>query len=142
MRLPLPGRGSPRTPARSQRVVKDRLTVRVPCPRRGREHGRGREHDRLGLFPGDVAVVDKAKPPRNGCIVVACRNGDFTMKTYQRRGERVMLKAENPAFPNIEVRLRPTARCGASSPTARGRSEHGTASQPQAGTKTWNSVAL
>ena len=56
-----------------------------------------------GLFPGDVAVVDKAKPPRNGCIVVACLNGDFTMKTYHRRGERVTLKAENPAFPNIEV---------------------------------------
>lgn len=56
-----------------------------------------------GLFPGDVAVVDKAKPPRNGCIVVACLNGEFTMKTYHRRGERVTLKAENPAFPNIEV---------------------------------------
>lgn len=56
-----------------------------------------------GLFPGDVAVVDKAKPPRNGCIVVACLNGEFTMKTYQRRGECVMLKTENPAFPNIEV---------------------------------------
>lgn len=95
-----------------------------------------------GLFPGDVAVVDKAKPPRNDCIVVACLNGDFTMKTYQRRGERVTLKAENPAFPNIEVRLRPTARCGASSPAARGLSEHGTAFQPHAGTKTWNPVAL
>ncbi len=56
-----------------------------------------------GLFPGDVAVVDKAKQPRNGSIVVACLNGDFTMKTYHRRGERVTLKAENPAFPNIEV---------------------------------------
>lgn len=56
-----------------------------------------------GLFPGDVAVVSKATPPRNGCIVVACINGDFTMKTYQRRGNRVKLKAENPAFHDIDV---------------------------------------
>ncbi|KMO12802.1 LexA family protein [Methylobacterium indicum] len=56
-----------------------------------------------GLFPGDVAVVSKGTAPRNGCIVVACLNGDFTMKTYQRRGNRVKLKAENPAFPDIDV---------------------------------------
>lgn len=56
-----------------------------------------------GLFPGDVAVVDKAREPKSGCIVVACLNGDFTMKTYLRRAGRVVLKAENPAFPDIEV---------------------------------------
>ncbi len=56
-----------------------------------------------GLFPGDVAVVSKATQPRNGCIVVACINGDFTMKTYYRRGNRVKLKAENPAHADIDV---------------------------------------
>lgn len=56
-----------------------------------------------GLFPGDVAIVSKGAPAKNGCIVVACLNGDFTMKTYQKRGNRVKLKAENPAFPDIDV---------------------------------------
>ncbi|BCM87905.1 LexA family protein [Methylobacterium indicum] len=56
-----------------------------------------------GLFPGDIAVVDKARQPRSGCIVVACLNGDFTMKTYLKRGDEVILKAENPAFPDITV---------------------------------------
>jgi DNA polymerase V len=56
-----------------------------------------------GLFPGDVAVVDKAREPKSGCVVVACLNGDFTLKTYLRRRGRVILKAENPAFPDIEV---------------------------------------
>ncbi len=56
-----------------------------------------------GLFPGDVAIVSKGTAPRNGCIIVACLNGDFTMKTYLRRGGRVILKAETPAFPDIEV---------------------------------------
>ena len=56
-----------------------------------------------GLFPGDVAVVSKGTAPRNGCIVVACLNGDFTMKTYVKRGNRVKLKAENPAHADIDV---------------------------------------
>ncbi|WP_292505284.1 LexA family transcriptional regulator [Methylobacterium sp.] len=56
-----------------------------------------------GLFPGDIAVVDKARQPRTGCIVVACLNGEFTMKTYLCRDGHVILQAENPAFPNIEV---------------------------------------
>lgn len=56
-----------------------------------------------GLFPGDVAVVDKAREPKSGCVVVACLNGDFTLKTYLRRRGRIVLKAENPAFPDIEV---------------------------------------
>lgn len=55
------------------------------------------------IFPGDVVIVNRALEPRNGSIVVACLNGEFTLKTYQRRGGRVTLKAENPAFPNIEV---------------------------------------
>jgi len=56
-----------------------------------------------GYLPGDIAVVDKARQPINGSIVVACINGDFTMKTYYKRGGRVVLKAENPAFPDITV---------------------------------------
>lgn len=56
-----------------------------------------------GLFPGDIAVVDKARAPKSGCIVVACLNGEFTLKTYIRRNGRVILQAENPAFPDIEV---------------------------------------
>lgn len=56
-----------------------------------------------GLFPGDIAVVDRAVPVTPGCIVVACLNGEFTMKTYQKRRGRVILHPENPAFPDIEV---------------------------------------
>ena len=35
--------------------------------------------------------------------MVACLNGDFTMKTYLRRDGEVILKAENPAYPDIAV---------------------------------------
>lgn len=56
-----------------------------------------------GLFPGDVAVVDKAKTPSHGCIVVACLNGEFTMKRFLKKRGRIVLHPENPAFPDIEV---------------------------------------
>ena len=56
-----------------------------------------------GLYPGDIAIVDKGRAPRSGCMVVACLNGEFTLKTYLRRRGAVVLKAENPAFPDIAV---------------------------------------
>jgi DNA polymerase V len=56
-----------------------------------------------GLFPGDIAVVDRSVEPTNGCIVVALLDGEFTVKRYQRRAQGVLLRTENPAFPDIDV---------------------------------------
>lgn len=56
-----------------------------------------------GIFHDDIVTVNKAIEPRNGCIVVACLNGDFLLKTYFKRGGKVILQPENPAFPTIEV---------------------------------------
>ncbi|WP_375462176.1 LexA family protein [uncultured Enterovirga sp.] len=56
-----------------------------------------------GLYPGDYAVVNKAAEVKSGCIVVACLNGEFTLKRLEKRAGRVVLCPENPAFPEIEV---------------------------------------
>ncbi len=56
-----------------------------------------------GLFPGDIAIVDRSVEPTNGCIVVALLDGEFTVKRYERRAGGVRLRAENPAFADIEV---------------------------------------
>lgn len=56
-----------------------------------------------GIYPNDILVVNRALEPKNGCIVVACVNGESTLKTFIRRGNRITLQAENPAFPNIDV---------------------------------------
>ncbi len=56
-----------------------------------------------GIYPDDIVTVNKALEPRNGCIVVACLNGDFTLKTYFKRKGKIILQPENPAFPVIEV---------------------------------------
>ena len=56
-----------------------------------------------GLFPGDIAIVDRSVEPTNGCIMVALLDGEFTVKRYQKRANGALLRAENPAFANIEV---------------------------------------
>ncbi len=56
---------------------------------------------RAGLFPGDIAVVDRSRTASNGCVVLALVDGEFTIKRYRRRGATVLLQAENPKFSDI-----------------------------------------
>ena len=56
-----------------------------------------------GLFPGDIAVVDRARTAVDGSIVLALLAGEFTVKRYRKKGARTWLQAENPAFENIEI---------------------------------------
>jgi DNA polymerase V len=56
-----------------------------------------------GLFPGDIAVIDRSVTPTPGCIVLALLDGEFTIKRYRPRDETILLQAENPAFLDIEV---------------------------------------
>ena len=56
-----------------------------------------------GLFPGDIAVIDRSVTPTPGCIVLALLDGEFTIKRYRPRAGTILLQAENPAFPDIEV---------------------------------------
>jgi DNA polymerase V len=56
-----------------------------------------------GLFPNDIAIVDRSRTPRSGCIVLALIDGEFTIKRYRRRAGAIVLQAENRAFPDIEI---------------------------------------
>ncbi|WP_323002862.1 translesion error-prone DNA polymerase V autoproteolytic subunit [Denitromonas sp.] len=55
------------------------------------------------IFDGDILVVDKSVEPQHGHIVVAFVDGERLVKRLHKRGGRVALVAENPAFPAIEV---------------------------------------
>ena len=57
----------------------------------------------VGIYPGDIAVVNRARPVVHGCVVVACLDGEFTLKTYQLRAGRIILHPENDAYPDIVV---------------------------------------
>ena len=56
-----------------------------------------------GLFPGDIAIIDRSITPVAGSIVLALLDGEFTIKRYRPREGGVVLQAENPSFPDIEV---------------------------------------
>ncbi len=54
-----------------------------------------------GIFNGDVVLIDKAISPKNGQIVVAVVDGEFTIKRLAMRAGRIKLMAANPTFPDI-----------------------------------------
>lgn len=55
------------------------------------------------IFDGDILVVDKSVRPRHGHVVIAFVDGERLVKRLFRRGERVALLAENPAYPPLEI---------------------------------------
>ncbi|WP_244832527.1 LexA family transcriptional regulator [Caballeronia sp. TF1N1] len=56
-----------------------------------------------GLFPGDIAVVDRSLTPFNGCVVLALIDGEFTIKRYRLKAGSVTLQPENKAFRDLVI---------------------------------------
>ncbi len=56
-----------------------------------------------GIFPGDIAVVDRVREAVNGSIILALLDGAFTVKRYRVKDGTVWLQAENPAFPDMLI---------------------------------------
>jgi DNA polymerase V len=57
----------------------------------------------LGIFDGDIVVVDRSLTPRVGMVVVALVNGAFTCKQLGSQDGRPVLHAANPAYPDIHL---------------------------------------
>lgn len=55
----------------------------------------------IGIFHGDVILVDRAIRPRHGLIVVAIVDGSFTCKKLWQQGNQIKLQAANPAYSDI-----------------------------------------
>lgn len=53
----------------------------------------------VGIFDGDLAIVDRSIEPVNGHIVVALLNNDPICKRFSRRGKDIVLLSENAKFP-------------------------------------------
>lgn len=50
---------------------------------------------------GDLVLVDTSLAPRQNDIVACVINQEATLKRYIKRGTIILLKADNPAFPDI-----------------------------------------
>ena len=54
-----------------------------------------------GILPGDLLLVERGAAPRDGDIVIAQVDRDWTMKYFRKRGRRVFLEAANKDFKPI-----------------------------------------
>jgi repressor LexA len=57
-----------------------------------------------GILPGDMVLVDRALVPKNGDIVIAEVDGEWTMKYFSRQGGAVILTPANPRYQPIKPR--------------------------------------
>lgn len=57
----------------------------------------------VGIFPGNIALVNPARNVVSGCIVLALVDGEFTIKRYLVRERCILLHAENPAYSDIVI---------------------------------------
>ena len=56
-----------------------------------------------GIYDGDEVIVDRSLTASHGSVVVAVLDGELTIKRLQVTPSGVTLRAENPAYPNIQV---------------------------------------
>jgi len=75
-------------PIRSRRPEKELFALRV----------RGESMTGAGLFPNDIVVVRRQAAAENGQMVVAMVDDEATVKWFHRRGNRIELRPDNPAF--------------------------------------------
>ncbi len=57
-----------------------------------------------GIMPGDLVIVEKGREPKNGDIVIAEVDGEWTLKYFRREGKSVVLEAANPRYPIIRAK--------------------------------------
>jgi DNA polymerase V len=58
----------------------------------------------LGIFDGDLLVVDRALPATDGCVVIAVVDGDFTVKQLIHSPQGQLLRAAHPDYPDMPIR--------------------------------------
>lgn len=57
-----------------------------------------------GIHDNDILVVDKSLTPDDGKVVIAAVDGELTVKRISRKRGKLLLLAENPKYPPIEVK--------------------------------------
>lgn len=62
-----------------------------------------------GIMPGDLVVVERGREAREGDIVVAEVDGEFTLKYFRKKGGKPYLEPANkkykPIHPQEELRI-------------------------------------
>jgi len=56
-----------------------------------------------GINDKDLIIVDKSLTPRPGNIVIAMIDGEFTVKRFSIKNNKLYLKAENHNYPDLNL---------------------------------------
>jgi DNA polymerase V len=57
----------------------------------------------VGIFPGDMLIVDRSLDPTDGKIIIAVLNGEMTVKRLKSNKNSLFLCAENDRYADIKV---------------------------------------
>jgi SOS regulatory protein LexA len=55
-----------------------------------------------GIKEGDLVLVERGRQPQQGDIVIAQVDGQWTMKYFEKKNGKVILRAANKKYPDIE----------------------------------------
>ena len=58
-----------------------------------------------GIHPGDLILIQRNLSPRNGDIVIACVDNEWTLKYFEKERGKVLLKAANKKYSPVEPKL-------------------------------------
>ncbi len=62
-----------------------------------------------GIMEKDLVIVERGRQPKNGDIILAEVDGNWTMKYFRKKGKTITLEAANPKYspivPQTELRI-------------------------------------
>jgi SOS regulatory protein LexA len=62
-----------------------------------------------GILAGDLVIVEKGRVPKDGDVVIAQVDGEWTMKHFRKQGKEISLEPANPQYqvirPQRELRI-------------------------------------
>lgn len=106
-RVPLVGRVVAGVPVISEENIEQHIPVPAAWTRTGTFFAVRVAGDSMrdaGILEGDQVIVRQRSVAADGDVVIATLEGETTIKRLRMRGSHVMLVAENPKYPSIEVR--------------------------------------
>lgn len=59
----------------------------------------------IGIFKGDIVILEKAKEANRGEIVLALIDGEWTLKIIERIEGKTVLRSANPKYPDFYPHL-------------------------------------
>ena len=67
-------------------------------------YAKGSSMKNVGIYDGDLMIVDKAIEPKLKSIVIAIIDGEFTVKRISKINDKLFLLPENDTYKPIEIK--------------------------------------